>query len=137
MRVLRHASLAATALVLSIGAAAHASGRHSDDSATYYGQTTALHASGHTNALHRQVIATESKNVYLFAPKSIKVKVGTRVTWANKADVAHNVTFDKNTKVNMDIKVGKSVSYTFTKVGVFTYHCEYHPYMKGTVTVTR
>ena len=31
----------------------------------------------------------------------------------------------------------KSVSkFTFTKAGTFPYHCNIHPYMKATITVT-
>lgn len=30
---------------------------------------------------------------------------------------------------------GRSFSYTFSKAGTFTYHCDIHSYMTGTVTV--
>jgi plastocyanin len=143
MHILRNAAITAAVLSLGVGTAAQASGsRHGDDNRTgYYGQSSASPAPGAYAAgakvTQRQVIATEAKNAYLFAPKPLKIKVGTRVTWLNKSDAEHNVTFDKNTKVNMDFKPNKSVSYTFTKAGTYKYHCEYHPYMTGTVTVTR
>ena len=143
MRVLRNSTIAAIVCVLSVGASVHASGygRGGTDTAGYYGQPTTTSGSAAPSTRNRsprhQVIATEIKNVYLFAAKTIRVKVGTKVTWTNKTDTAHNVTFDHNTKVNMDFKPRASVSYTFTRAGTFAYHCEYHPYMKGTVIVTR
>lgn len=157
MHIFRNAAITSAALLMSLGAVAHASGNgQSDDNrAGYYGQSSSHRGSDDTPAgyygqpnatpapapavkakgVHKQVLAKEVKNVYLFGPKAVKVKVGTTITWSNKSDVEHNVTFDKNSKVDMDFKPNKSVSYTLTKAGTFTYHCEYHPYMKGTVIV--
>jgi plastocyanin len=158
MNILRNAVITSVALVLGGGAVAHASGNsHSDDTrAGYYGQTnTSRHSDDNragyygqvatksapvvavapSKALHKQVLAKEVKSIYLFGPKTVKIKVGTTITWSNTSDAEHNVTFDKNSKVNMDFKPNKSVSYTFTKAGTFTYHCEYHPFMKGTIVV--
>ena len=58
-----------------------------------------LRAAARSKALHKQVLAKELKNVYLFGPKSVKIKVGTTITWSNTSDAEHNVTFDKNSKV--------------------------------------
>ncbi len=143
MKILRNAVISSTALVLGIGAIAHASGNgygeESSGSNSYYGQpnnsTAAAIAVAHAKAGHKQVVAKELNSRYLFSAKTVTVKVGTTVFWSNKSDAEHNVTFDKNSKVNMDFKPNKSVSYTFTKAGTYTYHCEYHPYMKGTVIV--
>lgn len=154
MHILRNAAITSAALMMSLGAVAHASG-HSDDNragyygqssshsgtddnrAGYYGQTTAPApaAAVRSKGVHKQVLAKEVNSTYLFGPKAVKIKVGTTIKWSNKSDAQHNVTFDKNSKVNMDFKPNKSVSYAFTKAGTFTYHCEYHPYMKGTVIV--
>jgi plastocyanin len=157
MNILRIAALTSAALTLGIGGVAHASGGQSDDNpAGYYGQpnshshtddngtgyygssnttSTSAVSSSKLKAAHKQVLAKEVKSTYLFAARTVRVKVGTTVTWSNRSDAEHNVTFDKNSKVNMDFKPNKSVSYTFTRTGTFTYHCEYHPFMKGTVIV--
>ena len=157
MHIFRNAAVTSAALILGFGAVAHASGNgHSDDNrAGYYGQSSSSHSGSDDNragyygqsntasapaatkakGVHKQVLAKEVKSTYLFGPKAVKIKVGTTITWSNRSDVEHNVTFDKNAKVNMDFKPNKSVSYTFTNAGTFTYHCEYHPYMKGTVIV--
>jgi plastocyanin len=158
MNILRNAIITSAALVLGVGAVAHASGNshgddtrtgyysqaksgsHSDDNrAGYYGQVATKSPSvvtaAQAKALHKRVLAKEVKNVYLFGPKAVTIKVGTTIIWSNTSDAEHNVTFDKNSKVNMDFKPNKSVRYTFTKAGTYTYHCEYHPFMKGTVIV--
>lgn len=74
-----------------------------------------------------------------FAPKLITVKKGTTVTWTNKDAVSHTVTADDKAQIGLDSPMlanGKTYSYTFDKVGTFTYHCAPHPAMKGTVIVT-
>lgn len=88
--------------------------------------------------------AVEATNVtiqnFAFDAPIIKVKVGTTVTWTNKDGVKHNVNPDSP---SADFPVGKLIgngetySFTFTKVGTYGYHCMPHPYMKGTVVVTR
>ncbi|MBC7764492.1 cupredoxin domain-containing protein [Microbacteriaceae bacterium] len=86
------------------------------------------------DAAATNMVAIENFN---FAPTAITVKKGTTVTWTNNDSVKHNVVGD-----NLDalkgplLEKGKSYTYTFTTVGTFTYHCDPHPYMKGTVTVT-
>lgn len=158
MNILRSAAITSAALALGMGGIAHASDgghgndnsvgyygtsnshSHTDDNRTgYYGQSNTTSApavsSSKQKVAHKQVLAKEVNSTYLFAARTVTVKVGTTVTWSNKSDAEHNVTFDKNSKVNMDFKPNKSVSYTFTKVGTYTYHCEYHPFMKGTVIV--
>ena len=87
--------------------------------------------------------ATETNSVtvenFAFNPITIKVKLGTTVTWTNKDPVHHTVTGDDST-INLSsnlIGQGETYSYTFNKVGSFTYHCTPHPYMHGTVIVTQ
>jgi plastocyanin len=157
MNVLRNAMITSAALVLGIGAVAHArttvsSGKptsyygqptsaspRGDNRTGYYGQpnTTSapITAAAVARATQKQVVAKEVNHRYLFASKTLTIKVGTTLTWLNTSDAAHNVTFDKNKGVNMDFKPSKSVSYRFTRAGTYRYHCEYHPYMTGVVIV--
>ena len=92
---------------------------------------------GHTAfaAGAKKVVIKETANRYHYTPAKIAVAKGTRVTWTNMTDAEHNVTITQGVKINKDIPTGKSVSFTFTKAGTYHYHCEYHPYMKGTVVV--
>lgn len=74
-----------------------------------------------------------------FVPANITVKKGTKVTWTNKDDVGHTVTSDNDSQVVFDsplLTKGQSFSFTFNEVGTFNYHCQPHPQMTGSVTVT-
>jgi plastocyanin len=74
---------------------------------------------------------------FVFAPDPVTVKAGRRITISNADSAPHTVTeqggspsFDSGT-----IKGGRSGALTFTKTGTFKYFCQFHPTMKGTVTV--
>ena len=80
-----------------------------------------------------------------FLPKTVKVQLGVnnRVIWKNTGESAHTVTPDKPFKDAYSgdfgspgvIKPGKSYQFIFTQEGVIPYHCEPHPWMKGTITI--
>ena len=69
-----------------------------------------------------------------FNPDTIKVKVGTTVTWTNTG-VTHTVTADQGLFDSGAFKSGETFSFTFAKGGTFAYHCAIHSSMRGTVTV--
>lgn len=76
---------------------------------------------------------------FAYAPKTIKVKVGTKVTWTNNDSVGHDVAADKpsaDAPSSELLNKGESYSFTFKKAGTYSYHCTPHPYMRGTVIVT-
>jgi len=78
---------------------------------------------------------------YGFYPASLTVAKGTTVTWVNMDFVQHTVTagteqaptnlFDSHELNHM-----QSFGYSFSAPGTFTYYCDVHPSMVGTVTVT-
>jgi len=81
-----------------------------------------------------------------FVPKTIKAQLGVNnlVIWTNTSDsAAHTVTPDKPFKDQYSgefgttgvIKAGKTYQFVFTQEGVIAYHCEPHPWMKGTITI--
>jgi plastocyanin len=72
---------------------------------------------------------------FAFRPAAIEVSVGTTVTWENYDQIAHTVTGDNGEFQSGRLDGGKSFSFTFDKAGTFTYHCEFHPGMTGTVVV--
>ncbi len=75
---------------------------------------------------------------FAFSPANITVKVGTKVTWTNTDSVSHNVISDSsNGPKSGTLGKGDSYSFTFDKAGTYTYICSFHPYMKGSVTVTQ
>ena len=70
---------------------------------------------------------------FAFAPASLTINVGDRVTWRNSDSVTHTATagaFDTG-----DIDPGTSASVRFTKPGTYRYVCTPHPSMKGTIRV--
>ncbi len=74
---------------------------------------------------------------FAFSPASITVAVGTTVTWTNKDSAAHTVSADDGKTFDSgSIASGASFSFTFKTAGTFSYHCGFHTYMKGAVTVT-
>lgn len=80
---------------------------------------------------------TVSIQNFAFSPATIKVKVGTKVTWTNKDSAAHTVTGDSSDgPASGTLAQDATYSFTFTKAGTFNYACSIHPSMKGTVIVT-
>lgn len=72
-----------------------------------------------------------------FQPNSLSIGVGDTVQWINRDAIVHTVTED-NGKFDSG-SLGKDdppFSQTFSSAGTTHYHCEIHPGMKGTVTVT-
>ena len=78
---------------------------------------------------------------YGFYPASLTVPIGTTVTWVNMDFVQHTVTagteqaptnlFDSHELNHM-----QSFSYTFSTPGTYTFYCDVHPNMIGTIVVT-
>jgi plastocyanin len=81
---------------------------------------------------------------FAFNPPNITIAVGTTVTWINKdGGTPHTATADDKDPAtdqpffNLNLPdENESGSYTFNTAGEFRYHCNIHPFMKGSVTVT-
>lgn len=75
---------------------------------------------------------------YLFQPASIKVSVGTTVTWTNNDQFTHDVELMTPEHQRLpDMKPGQKSSITFSHAGSYHYQCHYHPQnMKGDVVVS-
>jgi plastocyanin len=103
-------------------------------------QATNNQPSNTGNASTPQAVATDKVSIenMAFTPAAIKVKVGTTVTWTNNDSIAHTVTADSGDGPNSgNLDPGKSYSFTYKTAGTFSYHCEIHPDMTGTVQVTQ
>ena len=83
------------------------------------------------------VLASVSVSIqnFAFTPTNLTVKKGTTVTWTNKDSIGHTVTGDSGISSAL-LSQGESYSFTFNQTGQFSYHCNPHPGMIGTVTVT-
>jgi amicyanin len=74
---------------------------------------------------------------FSFAPPTLTVAVGTTVTWTNRDDIPHTVvsTDDPKAFKSKVLDTDEKFSYTFTKVGTYSYFCSVHPKMTGSVVV--
>ena len=73
---------------------------------------------------------------FAFQPASLEVPAGTTVTWTNSGAATHTVSADNGAFDSGRLASGATFSQTFDTAGTFTYHCEIHPQMTGTIVVT-
>jgi plastocyanin len=116
-------------------------------SATPPAQTTALHRAKSAAAeLAPQIVGSTTVAVvepplqppatWGYEPATVTVKLGTTVMWTNSGAVAHTVTADDGETFDSgDIQPKTVFSFNASSVGSFTYHCAYHPWMKGVIIV--
>ncbi len=69
---------------------------------------------------------TVTMKEFAFAPKEIKVKAGTTVTWANAGTTAHSATAIDKSFNTRNLQPGERKSVTFSTPGTFVYHCVFH-----------
>jgi plastocyanin len=72
---------------------------------------------------------------FSYEPDPVVVQVGGKVTWQNEDSAPHTATADDGSFDTGTIEQGKLGSATFKEPGTFTYFCEIHPTMHGTVEV--
>jgi plastocyanin len=73
-------------------------------------------------------------------PDTIRVKVGSTITWTNYDSVEHNVTSEGGPQrfASQNFGEGKTFSVKVTKPGLLHYECTVHPTtMNGTIEVVR
>jgi plastocyanin len=85
--------------------------------------------------------ATVSLSVhdFAFSPTPLTVPAGATVTVTNSGATAHTWSSDPGAAKQWssgNIAPGASFSVTFSQAGTFTYHCNIHPFMTGTIVVT-
>ncbi len=102
-----------------------------------FAKTSPAPASAHAAATVVSGKATTVKiYMYAFTPDKLTVKAGTKITFTNMDQTAHTATalnqgFDTGT-----INPGKSKTIVVKKAGTYPYHCLFHEFMTGTLTVT-
>jgi plastocyanin len=70
-----------------------------------------------------------------FSPDTLTVAVGTTVTWENSDSLPHTSTSDDEVWDSGTLESGGEFSFTFEEAGTFSYFCEIHPSMNGSVVV--
>ena len=105
-------------------------GQHSASSTSTSASSSRSATAGVTRTAARVSISG-----YAFHSATITVKLGTKLTFTNHDQTAHTATsttaaFDTGT-----VKPGASATITFTRPGTYTYFCQFHAFMHGTVVV--
>lgn len=71
-----------------------------------------------------------------YSSPTITLRKGDTIAWINADAAPHTVTGDNGVLDSDTLKTGEPYGHTFNEVGTFTYHCKFHPSMKGRVIVT-
>lgn len=71
-----------------------------------------------------------------FNPDPVSVATGDSVQWTNNMGFPHTVTADDGSFDSGPIGPGQTFTQTFTAAGSVGYHCDIHPQMTGTITVS-
>jgi len=76
-----------------------------------------------------------------YLPLNLEIPANTKVIWTNDDSVPHNIqSQDELGKVtdlfnSPPLKTGDKFEFIFEESGVFSYHCSFHPWRVGLVTV--
>jgi plastocyanin len=73
---------------------------------------------------------------FAFSPAEITAKVGQTITFSNGGSVPHTASLDDGSCTTPNIAPGSSDGLMFTAAGTYPFHCNVHPTMKGTITVS-
>jgi plastocyanin len=72
---------------------------------------------------------------FSFAPTTLRVRVGTRVTWTNRDDIPHTVVEDNKVFRSKVLDTDEKFTFTPTEPGTYKYYCSIHPKMTATLVV--
>lgn len=110
--------------------------------ATLSGQPPAFEGAGIASTQRRGEQRAKGPNEisidnFRFAPTTINVKAGTRITWVNDDDVPHLiVSTNGRFKSSPLLDSGQRYDVTLAKAGTYPYFCSLHPMMQGTIVVS-
>jgi plastocyanin len=76
-------------------------------------------------------------NDFAFAPATLTIPAGTTVTWTNSDEEPHTVAAEDGSFHSPGMGSGATYSFTFSDAGSYDYVCSIHPFMHGTVVVTK
>jgi plastocyanin len=105
------------------------------------GAPTARPVQSGTTRSHQAVASghvTVSIVDYAYSPQRLTVRAGTSVTWTNHDATAHTATANDSASFDTGtINPHHSRTVRFTHPGSYSYHCAFHAFMTGTITVVR
>ncbi len=70
-----------------------------------------------------------------FGANPLTITAGTTISWLNNDTTTHTSAADGNQWTSGNIAPGGRFNFTFASPGRFTYHCQIHPGMVGTIVV--
>jgi plastocyanin len=70
-----------------------------------------------------------------FGQNPLTIAAGTTISWLNNDNTTHTSIADANQWSSGNIAPGGRFNFTFASAGRFTYHCQIHPNMVGTIIV--
>lgn len=73
---------------------------------------------------------------FAFSPNPITVNAGTTLTVVNRDTITHTLTADAGAFDSGDLAGGRRAHLTLDHPGTYTYHCQIHTFMTGTVRVS-
>jgi plastocyanin len=74
---------------------------------------------------------------FAFEPKEITVAPGTKVVWINRDETPHQIKTADGSFVSTAMDTDDRYEQVFAKAGDFSYVCTLHPFMTGTVHVSK
>ncbi len=74
---------------------------------------------------------------FKFNPATLTVPVGTTVTWTNNDEEPHTIAAKDGSFHSPGMDTHGTYSFTFATPGSYDYICSIHPFMTGTVVVTK
>jgi plastocyanin len=92
---------------------------------------------GGPTTYHVNIVEGSSSNNWGFDPSTVQIGVGDTVAWKNTGTIQHSVTATDGSFDSGLIAPGATFQHTFTQTGTFKYHCRPHPWMTGTVVVSK
>jgi plastocyanin len=91
-----------------------------------------------TAKAHKHPTKTVLIQGFRFKPAHITIKRGTKVRWINKDREPHTATANNGRSFDSGrLGKGQRYTHTFKSAGKKAYHCEIHPFMRGSVVVKR
>lgn len=74
-------------------------------------------------------------NDFSYKPAVTTITAGQSIRFINRDQEAHTITSTSGSFDSAGMDTGATWTHTFAKPGRYTYYCELHPYMKGTIIV--
>lgn len=72
---------------------------------------------------------------FAFDPESLSASAGQTIVWTNTGQAPHTVTFDDGPDCGR-MNAGGQTAAQFNAPGDYAFHCDIHPTMRGTVSVS-